>query len=315
MNTVRRLIPFISITVSYIAVSNFIPVIFLLLINCIGYLPYSDRPGPSWQTLHLPTIEEINFYFEFSIYLLPSTALYGCAYSLYGLLIDFLALPKWAIRTLTTPIALLTSGLIMMSGGWMIAISAIGFYIAAFCGMYWGLFIFPRFITRTYSIFPISIRIFFSATIVLSGIYFFTRPFWPDSSLTNGDIYVIQKTDTGKLISEISKNHISHTIIEQFKSENKYIIIQKMNFTTESQNQLHALIVIDDDTLIENKIQLPISGDAIYWQHEGKWNELRTNKENSRLSLTIERKNKDINLKVIGNCCATIVQNFSPSQD
>src|SRR5437764_15241795 len=34
----------------------------LLICSLVGYLPYSDRPGPGWETPHLPSWQEIRFY-------------------------------------------------------------------------------------------------------------------------------------------------------------------------------------------------------------------------------------------------------------
>src|SRR5262249_47898172 len=45
----------------------------ILLLGCsaVGYLPYSDRPGPGWGNVlaHLPSIEEFQYFGSWTIYL------------------------------------------------------------------------------------------------------------------------------------------------------------------------------------------------------------------------------------------------------
>src|SRR5665213_2832862 len=92
MPKLRKLLPtkwwssFLMIVATYIIATDFLANLLLLLINCVGYLPYSDRPGPGWQPAHLPSKDELRFFLSFAQALLPGSALYGGMFGLAGLL-------------------------------------------------------------------------------------------------------------------------------------------------------------------------------------------------------------------------------------
>ncbi len=133
----------IWIAVTYVIAADFLPNLLLIIVNCSGYLPYSDRPGPGWQMPHLPTTQELGFFFGFSVLLLTGTAIVAALFAAAGVILAFCRLPGWALRVVAAPIAFLASGLSMAGAGWLIAISALGVYIAAGCGLLWGIFVFP----------------------------------------------------------------------------------------------------------------------------------------------------------------------------
>ena len=102
----------------------------LVLVNSVGYLPYSDRPGPGWQLSHLPTLAEVQFFAGFALLLAAGTAIYGFALAGMGWALEFCSLPRWVVGVFAAPIAFMTSGLMMADGGWLIALSPVGVYTA-----------------------------------------------------------------------------------------------------------------------------------------------------------------------------------------
>ncbi|HET6934028.1 MAG TPA: hypothetical protein VFI72_04260, partial [Candidatus Angelobacter sp.] len=128
---------------TYVIAADCLPNLLLIIINSSGYLPYSDRPGPGWQMPHLPTTQELGFFFGFSVLLLTGTAIVAALFVVAGVILAFCRLPGWALRLVAAPIAFLSAGLMMDGAGWYIAISALGVYIAAGCGLLWGIFVFP----------------------------------------------------------------------------------------------------------------------------------------------------------------------------
>src|SRR4029077_16422548 len=115
---------------TYVIAAGILPSILLVVISSVGYLPYSDRPGPGWQMPHLAGAEELQFFANFAFLLLKATALYGLIFAVSGLILAFCSLPRWALRVLAAPTASLASGLMMASGGWLIAIAPVGVWAA-----------------------------------------------------------------------------------------------------------------------------------------------------------------------------------------
>ena len=138
----------LSIAVTYIIAANLLPNLLLVLINAAGYLPYSDRPGPGWQMPHFPTAQEVGFFAGFAVLLLPATGIVGTAFAAAGCILGFCRLPRWALGAIAAPAAFVAAGFMMDGVGWLIAISALGVYVAAGCGLLWGIFIFPELVPR-----------------------------------------------------------------------------------------------------------------------------------------------------------------------
>jgi hypothetical protein len=80
-----------------------------------------------------------------------------------------------------------------------------------------------------------------------------------------------------------------------------------MEFTTDSRNQARILLIVDDVRSISNTFVLPQSGDAVYRQNRGKWNEEKTKAHNSKVSLRLSSSDSDgISLQLKGPCCSSM---------
>ena len=298
---------------TYIIAADLLPTLLLVLTNSAGYLPYSDRPGPGWQMPHLPTGEELRFFFGFAVLLLKVTAIYGLVFAAAGGVLGFCSLPRWVLRVLAAPSAILTSGLIMAAGGWMIAISPLGVYTAAGCGALWGLFVFPRLVPRTSYALPLAARIALPAVMLAGGTYWLISPMLPDPGLTNAKIEIIRRDDAGADLSKVDLSYIGPSIAREAKGSGKYVSTNRIEFTTDGRNQVRVLLIIDDDRPIQHTFLLPRSGDVIYRQSQGKWNEERAKTRNSKVSLELSSQDPDgINLQLKGPCCSSMAQSFAP---
>lgn len=298
---------------SYVTAADLLPNLLLVLVNSIGYLPYSDRPGPGWQTPHLPSVEELRFFVSFARLLLEATAFYGLIFATAGLVLGFCSLPRWALRLLATPTAFLASGLMMAAGGWMIAISSMGVYTAAGCGALWGLFVFPLLVPRMSYALPVAARIAVPVAMLAGGTYWLVKPLLPDPGLTNAKIEIIRRSDAGADLSKVDPGYVGPSIIRKAKGSGKYVSVNRMEFTTQGRNQVRVLLIIDDDRPIAHTFVLPRSGDAIYRQSQGKWNEEQAEARNSKLSLGLSpQRSGEINLELKGPCCSSMAQTFTP---
>ena len=302
------------ILATYVIAADLLPNLWLVLVNSIGYLPYSDRPGPGWQMPpHVPTGPEFEFFAGFALLLLKGTAFYGLMFSAFGLILAFCSLPRWALRVFAVPVAFLASGLMMAADGWLIAISAFGVWSAAGWGALWGLLVFPRLIPPMSRLLPTTVRITLPILLLVGGMYWLIRPLLPDPGLTNAKIQVVRRNDAGRDLSGVDLSFVGRSIAGHAQGSGKYVLGNRMEFTTDGRNQLRVLLMIDDDRPIAHRFVLPRSGDAIYRQHQGKWIEEHVEARNSRISLEFSSPDgQGISLGLQGPCCSSMSQSFGP---
>lgn len=121
-------------------------VLLLLLYSAVGYLPYSDRPGPGWGNIepHFPVPEEIRYFSSWALILLPICYFMGNLLFLFMAWARWLKLPMWLARTLG---GFFCSGLSMFAvaaAGWYIAIAVSVTNAVGVCGLLYGIFVLPR---------------------------------------------------------------------------------------------------------------------------------------------------------------------------
>jgi hypothetical protein len=296
---------------TYIIAADFVPTVFLVAINSIGYLPYSDRPGPGWQAPHLPVLAELKFFAGFSVLLLPASALYGSFFAIGAAILSFCRLPRWALRTVVVVPAFLAGGVLMAGVGWFIAISTVGVYLAAGCAGLWGLFIFPALVPPTNRVLPYAARVMIPVLSSFAGTYLLVRPLLPDPGLTNAKIEVVRRDSAGVDLSQLDLSYIE--IPPQASGLGKYVSADRMEFTTDSRNQLRILLIVDDDCAVGHTFALPRNGCAIYRQSRGRWTEERAGSQSSKLSLQLESSDaKEINLQIEGPCCSSMTETVAP---
>ncbi len=304
---------FIWVVVTYVIAADFLPNLLLVLVNSIGYLPYSDRPGPGWQPAHLPSKEELQFFFGFSLLLIKITAFYGLLFAGAGWVLGFCRVPRWVLRILASPFAFLSAAFSMAAAGWMIAISSLGIYIAAGCGALWGLFIFPRLVpSRTY-VLPIAARVVIPVVLFAGSGYLLARPFFPDPALTNAKIEVIRRDDAGVEPSQFDYNYLGHAFVAKAAGNGKYVSLSRMEFSTDDRNHVRVLLIIDDARVVAHTFLLPRTGDVIYRQSNGVWKEDRSEGRNSKISVELSPTNSNgTQLQTKGPCCSSMSQSFAP---
>jgi hypothetical protein len=273
VSNLRRVLPttwwssFLWISLSYVLATNCLPNLLLLLINCAGYLPYSDRPGPGWQPPHIPSKQELEFFFGFTRYLLPSTAIYGGAFGAIGLLFGLCSLPRWAIRAIAVPLCLLASALLMAAAGWMIAISALGVYLAAGCAALWALIVLPNLIVPRdppLSIFP---RVALPCILMAAGGFYLVRPFLPQATIPALDLDFTRCSDTGTApIVSLDRAWQDDTLVRQAGLADHSCHLESAGQRGESGNgsesvTLHLLFL--RETSREVDIPVPSKGEAL----------------------------------------------------
>jgi hypothetical protein len=125
---------------------------FLLLVfsSLVGFLPYSDRPGPGWYNWleTAPDLATLRFFFSWTLLLLPYCLVIGFLLFLGASLLALLKAPRWLIGLLGALASGYLSLYVVLGIGWYIAIAAFPVLGAGVLGLLFGAAILPRVIVR-----------------------------------------------------------------------------------------------------------------------------------------------------------------------
>jgi hypothetical protein len=294
--------------VTYVLATDVLPNLLLVMINSVGYLPYSDRPGPGWQSPHLPSKEELQFFFGFALLLLRGAAFYGSLFALLSIILGWCRAPRYLNRVVATILALVSSGIMMAAAGWMIAISAMGVYTAATCGALWGLLVFSRLVPRFSYLPPLAIRIIAPLLALALGGYWLIRPMLPNRALTNAKIEVIRRSPSEQTAPSLA--YLGPEFAYQLREANKYVAVSRMDFATDGKNQVRVLLIVDDPQPTAHTFVLPRTGTVVYRQHDGIWKEEQSGGKPSDISVSFTAFNST--LQTQGPCCSSMSSGFAP---
>jgi hypothetical protein len=110
----------------------------------IGYLPYSDRPGPGWHAAGL-SAEDLKFFLSWERLLLPSVAIWGLVLGALGQVLGAFRAPRWFVAIVGAVLGGYLSLLTVAGVGWYIAIAAVPVYAAGLAGAVFGALLLPRY--------------------------------------------------------------------------------------------------------------------------------------------------------------------------
>ena len=113
--------------------------------SALGYLPYSDRPGPGW-TEPFFSFALLGFYLSWSVLLLLPTAIYGTVIFAWLRVLNVLAAPRVIIRVVGALSAGVVAFFVSAGVGWYISIATFPVLVAAGLGAGWGAVLLPRYL-------------------------------------------------------------------------------------------------------------------------------------------------------------------------
>lgn len=120
-------------------------VVLLVASSFIGYLPYSDRPGPGWHGFRWGIgIREIGFFLSWAALVVIPGAVVGALLFLSIQLLQWIHAPRWAIATLGAVVSGFLSFYLIAAMGWYIALDAFPVYGAGVLGCVFGGWLLPR---------------------------------------------------------------------------------------------------------------------------------------------------------------------------
>jgi hypothetical protein len=183
----------------------------LLVSEAIGYLPYSDRPGPGWYAPHWPNVHEIAFFASFSFLVagLFNSILSAAAF-LYASLLSILRMPRWMIGLGTAIPVTLLALLGAAANGWMIAIAAPPIFAAGIFGCVYAGFVIPHLVSPGHGssqwwhwTVAVSLIVFASALAA--------HPLLPDREAQNIDVVFVKLA--------IGDNLVESGVLTKFESD------------------------------------------------------------------------------------------------
>lgn len=279
------------IVLTYVFFADVLPNVLLLVINCSGYLPYSDRPGPGWQAPHWPGSQELGFFFGFALYMGVPTLLYAAAQAVLGIIYGICSLPKWAIRVCGGVSAFLAAGLLMEGAGWMIAMAPIGVYLAAGCGFLWGTLLLPELVVRMTVVRPLAARIALPLIVVGCGVAYLIYPLLPKTPLpsitfemnrvTPGSSFVqaaatpYLKAETQREIDALQLHGDEHGGIQSSQG-------------TGSDQSVDVVVLTLEPIRREYKLDVPAFGHVVYVLEKGKLTAHPSIQKKARESILID---------------------------
>jgi len=146
----RFLIELAKTTGTYVLVVVGGTVILLIISSFIGYLPYSDRPGPGWHGWRGNiSVREILFFLSWAALGVIPGSIYGSLLFLSIQLLRWIQTPLLFIRALGAISSGFLSFYLILGLGWYIAIAAFPVYGAGVLGLLFGGWLLPRQVART----------------------------------------------------------------------------------------------------------------------------------------------------------------------
>jgi len=128
----------------------------LIASKVVGYLPYSDRPGPGWVHPGI-NFAELWFFISWALLMLPYAAVWALGIYLFSLLVSWLRAPRWLVVLSSGLLAGYVTLTLVAGFGWYIAMASAPVYVAAGLGVVWGAVLIPRYTVRRIPVAPPSI--------------------------------------------------------------------------------------------------------------------------------------------------------------
>jgi hypothetical protein len=129
----------------YLLVVTGMPLLAIVVMSFVGYVPYSDRPGPGWYGLRLAiSARELKFFVDW--WSVTAVAALPAAVVLYVLraVLHVVRTPRWALAIVCGFISAFIAAYLFLAAGWYIALSSVVVAMAALAGFIYGALLLPR---------------------------------------------------------------------------------------------------------------------------------------------------------------------------
>jgi len=244
----------------------------LILLTLIGYLPYSDRPGPGWQGAHLPGLREVGFFLGWAFpFVAPFAAYWGVLLFIFVRTLGWFGTPILVLRFVGGVVCGFLGLLIVSASGWYIAISAIPVYTTGALATSFGIFVWPRF-RGSPRLWRRSIRIVGAfAALAVFGVLI-SYPFWPRVRDPQVDVTIVRVAPGDQSVrgtQGLRSEEIS--LLESLGIQGIVQIGTQSTSVVDGQKSLRMLIVARGPIRSQAELRKPKDRDIVYIQDGDTW--------------------------------------------
>ena len=245
----------------------------------MGYLPYSDRPGPGWWgRVHWPSLAEAGTYLCFAPWFGYFCLIFGVGIFLLSLVLGFASSPKWLNRILGGVISVLAAGLAVAGAGWYFALAEIGPDVAMLFGLIYGAFLFPRFVFLRERRLPMWLRAGVISLTSAAFIFWIVSPLLPHKPIPQINFQLNRITPGNQVYSKVTEQFLGAGIAKEVAGLG---IVGDVHGGIggggggggggDSRHPLNVLLIALEPIDREFKLQLPQSGYVVYVLKDHQW--------------------------------------------
>ena len=250
-------------------------VVTLTVSSAVGYLPYSDRPGPGWVGPSF-SFGQLGFYASWGLLLLIPTVLYGSALFAYHRLLRWLDAPVLLIRLTAALSAAIITFTLVAGVGWFISLAAFPVWVAGGLGVFWGAVLLPRYLGPAGSRRTPKVRWTAITLVVVAAPLGLYRMFFTPNYGQNLQLTVVRVTHEGKPTpTEDRLPNLEPQEIALLDSLFPHARLERgMTGSSSSGAGDHAarlLIVLTDPLTTEVRLRIPKGVSAAYIQEGDQW--------------------------------------------
>lgn len=277
-------------------------VLVLILSSIIGYLPYSDRPGPGWHGPHF-SIREAWFFLTWSLSFVPYSIIYGTGVYFLSQLMRLLRIPFLARAALSGLLSGFVSMHLVAGAGWMIAIAGPPVYISGIIGLVYGAWLLPRYLGHDLRGHPLSGRekIIVPVSLLMLGplvyLAFFHKPYSQDF-----EVNIITTQDSLADMSEddwLSEKEKS--VLLEKKLNRKYEVRYQSMFSKGGNSEKSRVLIVMPDGTAKNAIlPQPKNSNVVILEENGNWVMYPKDIETLKKNIHLKRLDNGLNQWVIG---------------
>ncbi len=263
----------------------------LLVSSCVGYLPYSDRPGPGWWgRVHWPSWKEFVTYIGFAPAFVYFCLFFGLGLFALSLVLGVASTPRWLNRLLGGVIAALASGLAVMAGGWYFALAEIGPDAALVLGLLYGVFLFPYFIQPRQQPFALWIRISVVACATALFLGWIIFPFLPRKPVpeVRFDLVRVTAGDKPVVAASYEGTGISSQLAALSLRGETHGGMGGLLSSGQNAPGIDVELIALDPIMKEAKLAIPKNGYIVYVLKDGVWTAHPSIVEKDKRTLIIE---------------------------
>ncbi len=252
----------------------------LLVASSIGYLPYSDRPGPGWWgRVHWPSLVEAENYLGFAPLFGYFCLFFGVGLFLLSLTLGFASSPNWLNRIIGGIISALAAGFAVAGAGWYIALAQLGPDVAIVLGLIYGVFLFPRFIFMHEHHLPVWLRVGVIFVASAAFTFWIVSPLLPRKTIPQINFQLNRITPGSQVYSTVTEQFLGAGVAKEVTDLG---IVGEVHggiggsgggrgVLIDSTHPVSILLIALEPIDREFKLRLPQSGYVVYVLKDHQW--------------------------------------------